>query len=222
MKYWEVIADKLSATGASFALLVFVVASVFARSTAPEVSFISPCECIGFHGKNRWIAKTDFTPVPLDKSAIQSVTPSQIYGWEGLGADVDLTPYSESRMPSEEKWYALTGRVVEAKVEADGDIHIALEDATGNNTGTVSAEIPVGPRWCEIRQTVFGWTTQKFPFTVKTAHTLKISEPHLITVTGKAFYDFAHAPADHSNRRRSPKDYAVWEIHPVMKVEVIQ
>ena len=51
--------------------------------------------------------------------------------------------------------YALTGRVVDAKVEADGDIHIALEDATGNNVGTVSAEIPVGPRWCETRQTVF-------------------------------------------------------------------
>ena len=78
-------------------------------------------------------------------------------------------------MPSEEKWYALTGRVVDAKVEADGDIHIALEDATGNNVGTVSAEIPVGPRWCEIRQTVFGWTTQKFPFSVKTAHALKIA-----------------------------------------------
>jgi hypothetical protein len=43
-------------------------------------------------------------------------------------------------MPSEEKWYALTGRVVDAKVEADGDIHIALEDVTGNNVGTLSAE----------------------------------------------------------------------------------
>jgi hypothetical protein len=72
---------------APFALLVFVVASAFAKSTAPEVMFISPCECHGFHGKNRWIVKTDFTPVPLDKSAIQSVTPSQIYPWEGLGAD---------------------------------------------------------------------------------------------------------------------------------------
>ena len=79
MQYWEVIADKLSAAGAPLALLVFVVASAFAKSTAPEVIFISPCECEGFHGKNRWIAKTDFTPVPLDKSAIQSVTPSQIY-----------------------------------------------------------------------------------------------------------------------------------------------
>ena len=97
-----------------------------------------------------------------------------MYAWEGLAPDVDLASMVEARMPSEEKWYALTGRVVDAKVEADGDIHLALEDATGNNVGTVSAEIPVGPKWCEIRQTVFGWTTQKFPFGVKTAHALKI------------------------------------------------
>jgi hypothetical protein len=38
----------------------------------------------------------------------------------------------EARMPSEEKWYALDGRIVYAKVEADGDIHLALADATGN------------------------------------------------------------------------------------------
>jgi hypothetical protein len=116
----------------------------------------------------------------------------------------------------------MSGRIIDVKMEADGDIHIALVDATGNNVGTVSAGIPVGPKWCEIRQTVFGWTTQKFPFTVKTAHTLKIIGPHVITVTGKAFYDLTHAPADHSNRRHSPKGYAVWEIHPVMKIELIR
>ncbi|OLE13224.1 MAG: hypothetical protein AUG52_01515 [Verrucomicrobia bacterium 13_1_20CM_3_54_17] len=66
------------------------------------------------------------SPVPSDKSAIQPVTPSQIYAWEGLGPDVDLTRYTEARMPSEQKWYAFTGHVVDAKVEADGDIHIAL------------------------------------------------------------------------------------------------
>ena len=44
-----------------------------------------------------------------------------------------MTSYTEARMPSEQKWYALTGRVVDAKVEADGDIHIALVDASGNN-----------------------------------------------------------------------------------------
>jgi hypothetical protein len=69
---------------------------------------------------------------------------------------------------------------------------------------------------------VFARTTQKFPFGVKTARTLKIREPHVITVTGKAFYDIGHAPADHSNRRTSPKDYAVWEIHPVMALQVVQ
>src|SRR2546423_993565 len=90
MKYWKVIGDKLSIAAAPFALFVFVVASVFARSPAPEEIFISPCECQGFHGIHRWIAKTDLTPVPLDKSAIQSVTPSQIYVWEGIEADVDL------------------------------------------------------------------------------------------------------------------------------------
>ena len=142
-------------------------------------------------------------------------------GENRLGADIVLTRYSEARMPSEEKWYTLTGRIVDAKVEADGDIHIALEDATGNNVGTVSAEIPVGPKWCEIRQTVFGWTTQKFPFGVKTAHALKSREPHVITVTGKAFYDIGHATADHSNRRSTPKGHAVWEIDPVMKLEAI-
>src|ERR1700748_3175123 len=82
---------------ALFAVMFFVVASMSA--TTPEVIFISPCECQGFHGKNRWIAKTDLTPVPLDTSAIQSVTPSQIYAWEGLGADVDLTRQVEARRP---------------------------------------------------------------------------------------------------------------------------
>src|SRR6266508_3546655 len=133
-------------TRATFAVIGIVFLCIAA--TAPEVLFVSPCECQGFHGKNRWIAKTDLTPVPSDKSAIQSVTPSQIYAWEGLGPNVELTGTTEERMPSEQKWYALTGRVVDAKVEADGDIHIALQDAT-ENVGTVSAEIPVGPKWCE-------------------------------------------------------------------------
>jgi hypothetical protein len=201
----------------------FAVVSAFARSAgAPEVIFVSPCECRGFHGKQRWIAKTDLSPVPLDKSTIQSVTPSQIYQWEGLGPNVELSGTTEERMPSEQKWYALTGRVVSLKVEADGDIHLALQDATGNAVGIVSAEIPVGPAWCKIRQTVFDWTIRGFPFGVKTAKKLKIHEPHIVTVTGKAFYDVAHAPADHSNRRKNPKDYAVWEIHPVMALQVDQ
>ena len=96
---------------APFVLLAFaVIAPTFGKEPAPDVTFVSPCECIGFHGIHRWVTKTDQAPVPSDKSAIQSVTPSQIYAWEGLGPDVELTATSE-RLPAEQKWYALTSRV---------------------------------------------------------------------------------------------------------------
>ncbi|PYJ75840.1 MAG: hypothetical protein DME69_14125, partial [Verrucomicrobia bacterium] len=36
----------------------------------------------------------------------------------------------------------LRGRVVDLKVEADGDIHLALADATGNKPGIVVVEVP--------------------------------------------------------------------------------
>jgi hypothetical protein len=38
-------------------------------------------------------------------------------------------------------------------------------------------------------------------------------------VIGKAFWDIGHAPKDQSNRRKYMPGYAVWEIHPVMKLE---
>jgi hypothetical protein len=56
------------------------------------------------------------------------------------------------------------GRVVELRAEADGDLHIALQDATGDRPGFVVAEIPAKPQWCELRQIVFGWTHVRFRF----------------------------------------------------------
>ena len=100
--------------------------------------------------------------MPLDRSTIQSVTPSQIYEWEGPGLNVPLTPQTDTRIAAEEKWYNLTGRLDSVKVEEDGDITLVLKDAEGKKAGSVNAEIPVGPTWCELRQTVFGWTTQSF------------------------------------------------------------
>jgi hypothetical protein len=82
-----------------------------------------------------------------------------MFSWPG--PDAALTMQSE-RTGIENKWYALKGRVVELKVEADGDLHI--------------------------------------------------------TVIGKAFWDVGHAPKGQSNRRKYMPDYAVWEIHPVMKL----
>ena len=160
--------------------------------------------------------------MPSDKSTIQSITPSQIYEWKGPGPNVPLTPETDTRIAAEQKWYNLTGRLVSVKVENDGDITLVLKDAEGKKAGNVGAEIPLGPTWCELRQTVFGWTTQSFPFSFKDSQKLEMREPHIITVTGQAFFDVDHAPADHSNRRAKAKKYAVWEIHPVMALHVDQ
>ena len=54
--------------------------------------------------------------------------------------------------------------VVVLKVETDGDIHIALQDATGDKLGIVAVEVPEKPQWCEIRNMVFSWARTRFPF----------------------------------------------------------
>jgi hypothetical protein len=89
----------------------------------------------------------------------------------------------------ENKWFALTGRVVELKVEEDGDLHIALHDVTGDKPGVVVWEIPAKPQWCEIRTTVFSWTPTRFPFHTGTAKKLTFGQSPIITVIGKAFWD---------------------------------
>ena len=204
-------------------LAAFVIGSAFVKSvTAGEVTFLSPCECQGQKSGSRWPVKTDPSPVPLDKSTIQSVTPSQICEWKGPGPNEPLTPQTNTRITAEQKWYNLTGRLDSVKVEADGDITLVLKDADGKKAGSVGAEIPFGSIWCDLRQTVFGWTTQSFPFSFKDSKKLEVRESHVITVTGKAFFDVQHVSADNSNRRAKQKKYAVWEIHPVMALHVDQ
>jgi hypothetical protein len=110
--------------------------------------------------------------------------------------------------------------VIELQAEEDGDLHIALQDATGDKPGVVVAEIPAKPQWCQLRQIVFGWTPIEFPFRVRSGRKLKISQSLIITVIGKAFFDIGRASADQSNRRHDLQGYAAWEIHPVMKLPV--
>ena len=204
---------------AVFAALL-VVGSAFAKSTPLKTTFESPCECQGQHGVDRWTPKTDLSPPPPFGVGVPTVAPSDIYQWKGPGPNVPLTRKTETRLPTEQKWYKLRGRVVDTRVEADGDIHVMLRDATGNKTGTVGVEIPVGPKWCKIRQIVFGWTNAKFPFAIKSNKVFKIVHPHVITVVGKAFYDVDHAPKDHSNRSTIHEKTAAWEIHPVRQLKV--
>src|SRR5947207_5747929 len=120
-------------TRSTFTIAVAVLCSAAAASS-PPVTFESPCECHDNHGEHRWAVKNDSSTPPTDASAIQSVTPSDIYGWAGIG--VQLTWQSE-RTGIESKWFALTGRLVAVKVEMDGDLHLAHQDATGDKAGIV-------------------------------------------------------------------------------------
>jgi hypothetical protein len=112
-----------------------------------------------------------------------------------------LTWQSE-RTRVESKWFALTGRVVALKVEADGDLHIALQDATGDKPGIVVCELPSKPQWCSIRETVFSWHT-RFPFHTSSAKKLTLDQTLVITVTGKAYFDVGHSLKDQQSNRRS-------------------
>ena len=123
-----------------------IIAALFCRTAvaAPEaVTCDSPCDCHNAHGEGRWSVKTDASLPPTDASAIQAVTPSEMFGWPG--PDAALTMQSE-RSGIENKWFALTGRVVELKVEEDGDLHIALHDVTGDKPGVVVCEVPAKPQ----------------------------------------------------------------------------
>ena len=87
-----------------------------------------------------------------EANAIQAVKPSDIFSCPG--PDVHLTGES-GRTGIEDNWFVLTGRVVAVKAETDGDIHIALQDATGDKPGIVIVEAPEKPQWCSIRQPCF-------------------------------------------------------------------
>lgn len=86
--------------------------------------------------------KNDPALPPTDASAIQAVTPSDVFNWQG---PTEPLKASLERIAAEQKWYALTGRVIELRAEEDGDLHIALADATGDKPGIVVAEIPAKP-----------------------------------------------------------------------------
>ncbi|MEY2485487.1 MAG: hypothetical protein QOH39_1135 [Verrucomicrobiota bacterium] len=141
-----------------------------------------------------------------------------MYGWAGPGVHITR---KQDRIPAEQRWYALTGRVVEVRAEEDGDIHFVLADATGNQTGKVVVELPLESRWCSMRTTIFSWTDASFPFETRRGNNFSLIQPHVVTVVGKAFFDVDHAGKDtKDNRRNYDPTLAVWEIHPAMNLLV--
>lgn len=211
------------ATAAIVFLTLAVPGAALAASKAPA-QFKDECQCVGCHAEYRWDVKTDDEDAPQTVS--NNISPSDIGAWHGPGG---IFKKDTARKGKEKRWYALTGRVTLVKQEPDGDLHIQLVDESAQDDDTnVVVEVPFGEPWCDIRREVFSWTTQTFPF--KTGgKKLTLQRHPVITVTGKAFYDAIHGGADTSKNRRAvpnnaaptTKDVTIWEIHPVMNLEVI-
>jgi hypothetical protein len=196
-------------------------AALMSAKPKPAVVFESPTETENSHGVYRWDAKVDDEQPPASVGAFHKITPSTIAGWPEPSEPVKV---DSPRMGIEREWFELVGRVVLAKVEADGDIHIQLADADGKNKVQVVVEIPTGPPWDAIRKEVFSWTSQTFPFKTESSKPLRLKKHPVIRVTGKAFYDGEHrGPVE--NRRRDAgngEEVTVFELHPIMRLEVVK
>lgn len=187
----------------------------------PPTVFVAPCSCKGNHGEDRWAAKTNVEAIPRDISVIHAATPSAMFGWKPLAGLTDTSPRSS---PLEEQWYQVRGRVVEVKAEADGDIHFALQDASGRKRGRILAEVPYGASWCDLRKVVFSWTKkgQQFSPFNDSGSALPLASHPVVTVTGRAFFDTHHAtkrPLTNRNLTDHTHRLAAWEIHPVAQIE---
>ena len=187
--------------------VIAVSVCAFALSAAKPAVVIPPCECGAMKGEARWAAKTDPQLAPVNTAAVTRITPDEMYAWP-----VPSESVTEARIAAEQQWYALACRIVAIKIEADGDLHLEVENANGGSARVV-VELPCGQAWCEMRKHVCEWTKAG----VLKGGRLKTVSPHNVTVIGKAFYDLEHARGG-KNDRGGKTHVAVWEIHPVMKV----
>jgi hypothetical protein len=194
------------------------------RKPLPTVTFASPIQCKGNHGKWRWDVKTDRSKPPVTIPADPNVSVADVGAWEPPAGKIKTrTP----RACREREWFQLTGKVVLVKAEADGDLHIQLGDSIGKSKVVVVVEVPADndepdSDWSRIRKRVFNWSRQKFPFKTKTGHRLRLTKHPVIRVVGKAFYDAKHQKVSTPNRRRYHPHLTVWEIHPVMRLRVLR
>jgi hypothetical protein len=70
-------------TRAAFTIAIGFLCGTAAATPQSPVTFVSPCECRDNHGEHRWAVKNDPSTPPAEASAIQAVTPSDVFSWQG-------------------------------------------------------------------------------------------------------------------------------------------
>jgi len=206
------------------ALASLAVALVALAADHP-VTFFAEDDSDGAHGVYRWDVKIDMETPPDVIADDHKVKPSTIGDWPApKGKITSKTP----RSGREKEWFEVTDEVVLMKAEDDGDLHIQIADADNADSVQVVVEIPVRQftsesPWTDIRREAFSWTDVTFPLTFSGSKNFTLNKKPVIRVEGKAFFDATHRKKDMPNRRaNTDKEVAVWEIHPVMRLEIVQ
>ncbi len=87
--------------------------------------------------------------------------------------------WQSERTGIENKWFALTGRIVAVQVEVDGDLHIALGDVKYRQKG----------RGVRFAKPFSVGRERDSPLHIRSTRELTINQKPIITVIGKAFWD---------------------------------
>jgi hypothetical protein len=90
------------------------------------------------------------------------------------------------------------------------------------NLESSPVKYPAKPTWCEISQNHFQLDPNAIPFSHslnKRTYDQRNADHHS---RWQGFWDIGHARKGQSNRRKRLPQYAVWEIHPVMALHVVQ
>ena len=186
------------------------------------------CTCVACQGVHRWAAKTSQTTPPATIDADHRVAPSFFAQLAGPG---EKFTKSSPRIGLEQEWFEVTGRVTHVKVDRDGDLHVQLLDQNASLStanGYLVVEVPEGEPWCAMRAQILGWTGAHFPLHVPGKGVkLALTSHPVVRVTGRAFYDAANAPHGNTTRNSRPVvgghgfTGSIWEVHPVMRLEVV-
>ena len=167
----------------------------------------------------RWTVKTSAT-LPSPTSKIYTTTCHKIAGWAEPNPTIVI---GDTRFGRERSWYTLTGRVTLWKIEDDGDIHIQLQDPNSPTSSVnVVVEVPAGENFCTVRTNAFALVNPPH-FPISDGKRTLLRTNAVIRVTGRAFWDAPHAVGQHDpNRRHYNANMTIWEIHPVVDLQIIQ
>ncbi|MGH7485266.1 MAG: hypothetical protein ACREMY_06615 [bacterium] len=152
----------------------------------------------------------------------------------------DVPPAAQSHaIPGFEDWKIIVGGYLlgvrfEGQPGGDHDFHCEISDSKNWQSQHLVVEVPPGEAFCGARKAVWDLVKQDAAAAGKTAPAKGwvFHHPPHVRVWGLAFWDLHHGKTDTCNKngnrgiRLHPGDPSMvrglWELHPVVKVDVVQ